>query len=78
MKPSKYENNTRNGAHRSSQIKKVPIFDDDTPASINNKSCLTDGGTCDTSIQQQIVQNSRSSDYINKMTMLSFYQLCNV
>ena len=50
----------------------IQSFPDDAHASISPKSIFNHGGTCTPSIQQQIVQRSRSGDYINKINNLQF------
>ena len=58
--------------------KKVPTFDDDAYVTISKSSVLAHGGTCNPSPQQQMIQRSRSGDYVKKMSDYSFYTLCNM
>ena len=66
MKSTKYMTKVRSGAHLNGRTKRVPIFNDDTPVIISSPTCLEHGGTCTPSTQQQLVQRSRSGDYIKK------------
>lgn len=70
---TKYENKVYKQGN-----KKRPVFDDDTPVIISSKSCFEHGGMCSPCSQQQIMQRSRSGQYIKHMSTTALYQLCNM